>query len=185
MFHWRQIQHLKPVIALKEWNVYNAVDPSLILAQRRRRWASVQHWVNASCLLWPNAGVMLAHRLRCWPNLSPTLGQCLVLAGIVLRWEDANMEWGEGKDASAGDRWGGGGREGSSTRQTRRLVRGSILDSPPTEIQTKRETEIASQMTSFSACFQKQPTHSYFRPFSPIYKRATAKYKLCPLHKWD
>ena len=31
----------------------------------------------------PNVGLMLAHRLRRWTNISPTLGQRLVFAGIL------------------------------------------------------------------------------------------------------
>ena len=30
----------------------------------------------------PNAVSMLAHRLRRWPNIETTLGECLVFAGI-------------------------------------------------------------------------------------------------------
>ena len=30
----------------------------------------------------PNVGLMLAHRLRRWPNIRPTLGQHLVFAGL-------------------------------------------------------------------------------------------------------
>ena len=33
---------------------------------------------------WPNAGSMLAHRLRRWSNIDPALGQCLVFAGSWL-----------------------------------------------------------------------------------------------------
>ena len=29
-----------------------------------------------------SVGLMLAHRLRRWPNIKPTLSECLVLAGI-------------------------------------------------------------------------------------------------------
>ena len=36
---------------------------------------------------WPNAGVMLGHRLRRWPNNNPTLGQRLVFAGLCPDWE--------------------------------------------------------------------------------------------------
>ena len=32
----------------------------------------------------PNVGLTLAHRLRRWPNISPTLGQRLVFAGCLL-----------------------------------------------------------------------------------------------------
>ena len=32
----------------------------------------------------PNVGTMLAHRLRRWPNIVPTLGKRLVFAGIYL-----------------------------------------------------------------------------------------------------
>ena len=30
----------------------------------------------------PNVGLLLAHRLRRWPNINPTLGERLVFAGI-------------------------------------------------------------------------------------------------------
>ena len=31
----------------------------------------------------PNAGLMLVHRLRRWPNIEPVLGGCLVRVGIT------------------------------------------------------------------------------------------------------
>ena len=37
----------------------------------------------ASTTLWPNAVVMLAHRLRRWPNITTTLGQRLLFAGFL------------------------------------------------------------------------------------------------------
>ena len=33
----------------------------------------------------PNVGTMLAHRLRHWPNIVPTLGERLVFAGMPMR----------------------------------------------------------------------------------------------------
>ena len=30
---------------------------------------------------WPDAGLMLAHRLRRWPNINPALGERLVFGG--------------------------------------------------------------------------------------------------------
>ena len=32
-------------------------------------------------ICWPNVGLMLAYRLRRWPNNNPTLGQRFVFAG--------------------------------------------------------------------------------------------------------
>ena len=32
---------------------------------------------------WANAGSMLGHRLRRWPNIDPALAQCLLLAGML------------------------------------------------------------------------------------------------------
>ena len=34
----------------------------------------------------PNVGLLLAHRLRRWPNSQPTLGQRLIFAGNVISW---------------------------------------------------------------------------------------------------
>ena len=31
----------------------------------------------------PNAGLMLGHRLRRWPNIKPAVGKCLMFAGKV------------------------------------------------------------------------------------------------------
>ena len=47
-----------------------------------------QRWANncvhtANTRRRPNAGLMLAHRLRRWANISPALGQRLVLLGIL------------------------------------------------------------------------------------------------------
>ena len=38
--------------------------------------------ITANRRLWPNVGIMLAHRLRRWSNIMPTVGQRLVFAGI-------------------------------------------------------------------------------------------------------
>ena len=32
----------------------------------------------------PKAGSMLAHRLRCWPNIEPIIGERLVRAGTIV-----------------------------------------------------------------------------------------------------
>ena len=32
---------------------------------------------------WPNARLMLAHRLRCWANISPVLGYCVVFGATL------------------------------------------------------------------------------------------------------
>ena len=37
----------------------------------------------ANTTRWPSVGLMLAHRLRRWPNIKPALGQRLVFAGIT------------------------------------------------------------------------------------------------------
>ena len=39
-------------------------------------------WTNKH---WPNAGLMLVHRLRRWPNINPALGQRLLFAGMQLK----------------------------------------------------------------------------------------------------
>ena len=82
----------------------------LTLGQRRRRWNNVElHWFNISMcracwdnssdtVYWysnatvstlmtrlPNAGLMLAHRLRRWPNIKPALGKGLSFRGVY--WE--------------------------------------------------------------------------------------------------
>ena len=36
--------------------------------------------IPVSTMLWPNVGSMLGHRLRRWPSIEPTLGQCIVFA---------------------------------------------------------------------------------------------------------
>ena len=45
---------------------------------------SEQHYlaVPADTTRWPNAGLMLAHRLRRWANINPALGQRVVFAGV-------------------------------------------------------------------------------------------------------
>ena len=43
---------------------------------------------------WPNAGQMPAQRLRRWANISPALGQRVVLAGRSLRMLCANIQSG-------------------------------------------------------------------------------------------
>ena len=40
----------------------------------------------ANTIHWPNAGLMLARRLRRRPNINPALGQYIVFAGIG-HWE--------------------------------------------------------------------------------------------------
>ena len=39
--------------------------------------------IPANTRRWPNVGLMLAQRRRRWANVSPTLGQQLVFAGII------------------------------------------------------------------------------------------------------
>ena len=39
-------------------------------------------WIPATSIRWANAGLMLAHSLRRWPNINTALGQCPVFAGI-------------------------------------------------------------------------------------------------------
>ena len=38
--------------------------------------------IPASTTHWNNVGLMLGHRLRRWPNIKPTLFQCVVFAGM-------------------------------------------------------------------------------------------------------
>ena len=45
------------------------------------RWST--DTIPANTTRWPNAGLMLAHRLRRWASINPALGQCLVFAGIT------------------------------------------------------------------------------------------------------
>ena len=40
-----------------------------------------------------NAGLLLAHRLRRWPNIKPTLVRCLVFAGYLLLREEADRAY--------------------------------------------------------------------------------------------
>ena len=39
--------------------------------------------IPANTRRWPNVGLMLGQRRRRWANISPTLGQCIVFAGIA------------------------------------------------------------------------------------------------------
>ena len=39
--------------------------------------------VPANTKYWPNAGLMLVHRLRRWPNIKPPLGECPVFGGVL------------------------------------------------------------------------------------------------------
>ena len=45
------------------------------------------HAIPANTRCWPNVGLKLAHRLRRWPNISPTLGQRLVVAGMSYQYD--------------------------------------------------------------------------------------------------
>ena len=54
-------------------------------------WGPSPDWVTAwdnavpaNTRHWTNAGLLLAQHLRHWPNISPALVQCLVLAGVLL-----------------------------------------------------------------------------------------------------
>ena len=38
--------------------------------------------MNIRTTLRPNAGLLLVHRLRRWLNIKPTMGQCIVFAGL-------------------------------------------------------------------------------------------------------
>ena len=40
--------------------------------------------ISANKSHWPNAGSMLVHRLRRWPNIEPATGESIVLAGWAL-----------------------------------------------------------------------------------------------------
>ena len=42
-----------------------------------------QYRIPGNMIHWPNVGSMLGHRLRRWPSIGPTLGQCIVFAGIL------------------------------------------------------------------------------------------------------
>ena len=52
------------------------IDPYIIYY--RSKWREINP---ANTRRWPNVGIKLAHRLRCCPNISPTLDQRPVLAG--------------------------------------------------------------------------------------------------------
>ena len=39
-------------------------------------------WSPANTICWPNAGLMLIHRLWCWPNSNSAFGQFLVFTGM-------------------------------------------------------------------------------------------------------
>ena len=45
----------------------------------RLKWGQCVHPKNTRHS--PNEGTVVAHRLRRWPSIVPTLGECLVLAG--------------------------------------------------------------------------------------------------------
>ena len=47
--------------------------------------------ITANTRRWPNVIWMLAHRLRSWFNIQPTLAQRLVFAGILLLWVKGRM----------------------------------------------------------------------------------------------
>ena len=46
--------------------------------------SSERMWYPTSMRRWPTVGLLLAHRLRHWPNSKPTLGQRLVFAWYTL-----------------------------------------------------------------------------------------------------
>ena len=46
------------------------------------------HVFPANTRRWINVGLMLVHRLPRWPNIKPTLVQCLMFAGLLLAWSE-------------------------------------------------------------------------------------------------
>ena len=42
---------------------------------------------------WPNGGLMLGQRRRRWANISPTLGQRFVFAGIIAPCKQIKIQW--------------------------------------------------------------------------------------------
>ena len=66
----------------------------LMLAHRLRRWPNVKttlvkrifagmEFKSANTKQSPAVDSMLAHRLRRWSNIEPTVGECLVFAGLI------------------------------------------------------------------------------------------------------
>ena len=55
------------------------------------------HFRRSNTRRWPNAGLVLAHRLRCWPNISPVLGYRVVFSTTLnvgqrhRRWANFNQ----------------------------------------------------------------------------------------------
>ena len=75
-------------------NIHRFVDPNMIytliissLYINSLSFYTCEHFVDspANTIHRAIAGSMLVHRLRRWPNIEPTMTQCLVFAGIV-RW---------------------------------------------------------------------------------------------------
>ena len=47
--------------------------------------------VPANTKRWPNVGLLLAHRLRRWPNIDSKSGQCLVFPETLIRYKDLTL----------------------------------------------------------------------------------------------
>ena len=68
--------------------LFNVSPPYKTLAQHKKKLnrclASRKNDRPENMRRWTNAALMLAHRLRRWPNIKPTLVQCLMFVGFLL-----------------------------------------------------------------------------------------------------
>ena len=62
--------------------VFVALITVLQTVQKHGVYSAVHDTVRANMRHWPNVDLLLAHRLRRWPNSKPTLGQRLMFAGV-------------------------------------------------------------------------------------------------------
>ena len=54
---------------------------------RQKETRNWEEWTNSNTRHWPKVGLMLAYRLRRWPNISPTLGQALCIHSFTPLWD--------------------------------------------------------------------------------------------------
>ena len=63
------------------WNIKRTFMPVTSWSVMFIMISSVNRPTPANTTHWNNVGLMLGHRLRRWPNIKPTLFQCVVFAG--------------------------------------------------------------------------------------------------------